>query len=92
MVALLLALGLVSGIVGLAVDQAEDPTIRRFLQRRRLEAISRKPDRLVTLPEAEDAVVLAKRFNERFLLTRFSKLVASLKKNAARRSPSRRQP
>jgi len=82
--ALLLALGLVAGIVGLAVNQADDPTIRRFLQRRRLEAISRKPDRFVTLSEAEDALVLARKFNEKFLFVRFSKLVASFKKHSRR--------
>jgi hypothetical protein len=84
--ALLLALGLVAGIVGLAVNQADDPTIRRFLQRRRLDAISRKPDRLVTLPEAEDALVLARKFDEKILFLRFGKLVASLK-NTHRRHP-----
>jgi hypothetical protein len=86
--ALLLALGLVSGIVGLAVNQADDPTIRRFLQRRRLDAISRKPDRFVTLPEAEDGIVLSRRFGEKFLLSRFTKLVASIKKY----TPTRRHP
>ena len=86
--ALLLALGLVSGIVGLAVNQADDPTIRRFLQRRRLDAISRKPDRFVTLPEAEDGIVLSRRFGEKLLLSRFTKLVASMKKSTS----SRRHP
>ena len=85
--ALLLALGLVSGIVGLAVNQADDPTIRRFLQRRRLDAISRKPDRLVTPPEAEDGIVLSRRFGEKFLLSRFTRLVASMKSTSSRRHP-----
>ena len=85
MAALLLALGLVTGIVSLAANQADDPTIRRFLQKRRLEAISRKPNRLVTLPEAEDALYLAHKFDDRLLFNRFGKLVASLKKSNLRR-------
>ena len=85
MAALLLALGLVSGIVGLAVGQADNPSIRRFLQRRRLDEIARKPDHRVTLPEAEDAVIIARRLDEKLLFTRFTKLVASMKHN--RRHP-----
>ena len=85
MLALLLALGLVSGIVGLAVDQAEDPTIRRFLQKRRIESLSRRPDSMLTLPEAEDALVLARKFDDKFLIARFGKLVASMKSSTTRR-------
>ena len=84
MVALLLALGLVSGIVSLAASQADDPTIRRFLQKRRLETIARKPNRLVTLPEAEDGLYLARKYGDRFLFLRFGKLVASLKSKQRR--------
>jgi len=84
--ALLLALGLVTGIVGLAANQAEDPTIRRFLQKRRLEALARKPNKLITLPEAEDALYLAHKLDDEFLFLRFGKLVASIK-HKQRRHP-----
>ena len=83
--AVLLAFGLVGGIVGLAAAQAENPTIRRFLQKRRLTSLARKPDSKLTLLEAEDGVLLSRRYmqedpSNRFLLTRFTNLVACLKK------------
>ena len=83
--AILLAFGLVGGIVGLAAAQADNPTIRRFLQKRRLTSLARKPDGKLTLLEAEDGVLLSRRYmqedpSNRFLLTRFTNLVACLKK------------
>jgi hypothetical protein len=83
--AVLLAFGLVGGIVGLAAAQADNPTIKRFLQKRRLCSIAKKPDGKISLLEAEDGVLLSRRYMEeepsnRFLLLRFTKLVASLKK------------
>ena len=83
--AVLLAFGLVGGIVGLAAAQADNPTVKRFLQKRRLASIAKKPDSKISLLEAEDGVLLSRRYMEenpsnRFLLSRFTKLVASLKK------------
>ena len=75
--AILLALGLVAGIVRLAISQADDPSIKRFLQRKRLDAIARKPDSAITLSEAEDALVLARRLGDGKMASRASKLVAS---------------
>jgi hypothetical protein len=85
--AILLAFGLVGGIVGLAAAQADNPTIKRFLQQRRLASLAKKPDSKLSLLEAEDGVLLSQRYmaenpSNRFLLTRFTKLVASLKKQA----------
>jgi hypothetical protein len=74
--ALVFAFGLVAGIVGLAVNQADDPTIKRFLQRRRLDTIARKPDRTITFPEAEDALAIARRLGDEKMQVRFGKLVA----------------
>jgi len=82
--ALLLALGFVGGIVGLAVNQADNPTIKRFMRKRLLLGIARKPDEEISREDAENGVVLARQFDCRILLTRFEKLVAS-KKNAPRR-------
>lgn len=83
MPALLLALGLVVGLISLSKQQADDPTIKRFLQKRRLDIIAAKPDRQVTRLEAEDGLILAKRFEEKNLELRFTKLVASLKKGSS---------
>ena len=83
--AILLAFGLVGGIVGLAAAQADNPTIKRFLEQRRLGLLAKKRDGKLTLLEAEDGVLLSRRYmgekpSNRFLLTHFTNLVASLKK------------
>lgn len=80
---LLLALGLVAGIVGLAWRQADDPTIKKFLEEQRLRKLVRKlfvaPGTL-TLPEAEDGLILASRHGDRALAKKFTKVVTYLKK------------
>jgi hypothetical protein len=80
---LLLALGLVVGLISLSKQQADDPTIKRFLQKRRLGIIAAKPDRQITRLEAEDGLILAKRFEEKNLEMRFAKLIASLQKGSS---------
>lgn len=82
MSAILLAFGLVTGIVGLAWRQADDPTIRKYVERKRLQFIAGKADWHITRREAEDALVLARRHGEKALVKRFGKLVASLRKGA----------
>ena len=83
MPALLLAIGLVVGLISFSQKQAEDPTVKRFLQKRRLAIIAAKPDRQITRLEAEDGLILSRRFEEKDLENRFAKLVASLKRGAA---------
>ena len=83
--ALLLALGVVAGIVKLAFSQQEDPSIRRALEKRRLLVIAKKRDAVLTLPEAEDGLILSKRHGQDLLVKRFSKLVVSLKKRRSSR-------
>lgn len=83
--ALLLALGFVGGIVGLAVNQADNPTIKQFMRKRMLARIASKPDSAISREEAENALVLARQFDCRFLLARFTKLVASIKTQRSRR-------
>lgn len=78
--AVIIALGLVVGLISFSKKQAEDPTVKRFLQKRRLTIIAAKPDRQITRLEAEDGLILSKRFEEKALAERFAKLVASLKK------------
>ena len=79
MVAILIAFGLVGGIVKLAVDQANDPTIRRFLQKRRLVAILKKREPSVTLSEAEDGLAITRYLGDEVLHRKFEKIVASKK-------------
>jgi len=78
--ALLLAFGLVSGIVGLAWNQADDPTIKRLVAQKRLHFIAGKPDSKITLDQAEDGLVLARHHGNKALVMRFGKLVALLRK------------
>ena len=84
--ALVLALGFVVGVVTLACQQKEDPTLRRFLERRRLGILASKKNRVLTRTEAEDGLVLALRHDDKKLAQRFGRLVASWKRNP-RRSP-----
>lgn len=79
MLALLFALGLVAGVVGLAKGQADDPSIRRFLEEHRLRHVASKRDGALTLPEAEDGLFLARRYGDRALTRRFENVVTSLK-------------
>jgi hypothetical protein len=85
MSALILALGFVVGVVTLACQQKEDPTIRRFLEKRRLGILASKPDRVLTRSEAEDGLALAMRHDDKKLVKRFGRLVASLKTHGSLR-------
>jgi hypothetical protein len=87
MLPIFIALGLVAGIVGLAENQVEDPSIKRFLRKRRMLTIARKLDSAITLPEAEDALYLSRYFNEKKLHARFVKVVASKKQPLRRHHP-----
>ena len=63
MLALLVALGLVAGVVGLAKGQADDPSIRRFLEEHRLRHVASKRVQVRSL-EAEDGLFLARRHGD----------------------------
>lgn len=75
---LLFAFGLVGGIVSWGCKQAEDPTMKRFLMRKRLMAIAAIPDDKQSRRGAEDALVLARRLDEQKLVMRFESLVSSM--------------
>jgi hypothetical protein len=75
-----LAFGLVSGIISLAWRQAENPTFKRFLMKKRLEAIAAVPDSKLDIRGAEDGLALARRLEQPKLVTRFEALVTSLKR------------
>jgi hypothetical protein len=77
---LLFAFGLVGGMVSWACHQAEDPTVKRFLMRKRLMAIAKFPNSQQTRRGAEDALVLARRLGEEKLAARFEALVSSMRR------------
>ncbi len=81
MVAVLLAFGLVTGIVGLAWRESDDPAIRRFIEKKRLGHLAAKPDNRITRDQAEDGLVLARRHGQTALVKRFGKLVASRRRS-----------
>jgi hypothetical protein len=82
--AVVLALGLVVGLIRLSTQQAADPTIKRYLQKRRLGIIAAKPDCQITRLEAEDGKILSERFGEKALASRFAKLLTSFQKGSDR--------
>lgn len=82
--ALVLALGFVVGVISLACQQKEDPSIRRFLEKRRLGILASKKDRVLTRAEAEDGRILALRHDDKALAQRFNRLVASKKEGRTR--------
>jgi hypothetical protein len=57
------------------------------MQRRRLLSIASKPEALVTLAEAEDALAISRYLNEKKLHAKFIKVVASKKKQPRRPHP-----
>ena len=79
MLGLLFAFGLIGGMVAWSCKQAENPTFKRFLDRKRLDTIASLPDRKINLRGAEDALVLARRLGDQKLAARFGALVSSLR-------------
>lgn len=80
----LLAIGIVAAVVGLAWRQAENPTIRRADERWKLASYAGTPDDKLTLDDAENALVLARRQGQGELAKRFEAVVASRRKAARR--------
>jgi len=83
--ALLLALGLVAGIVGLATyspgdSRAQDP-VKRYLEGKRLRLLASKPASRLSFTEAEDGLVLARRLGDDVLAAKFGKVLASRKRS-----------
>ena len=79
--ALLLALGLVAGIVGLATyspgdSRAQDP-VKRYLEGKRLRLLASKPASRLSFTEAEDGLVLARRLGDDALAAKFEKMLTT---------------
>lgn len=82
MLGLLFAFGLVGGLVGLACHQADDPTIKRFFWRKRLDVLASVPVEKLDLRGAEDGLALARRLGDRKLVERFTKIVNSKRRRS----------
>lgn len=75
----ILALGLVSGLVGFAIRETVNPSRKRDSEEGKLEKLKSKFP-MVTLDEAEDGAVLARRYGDKKSEADFSKAVSALRK------------
>lgn len=79
---LLAALGAVVGLVAYAVNKATAPAEKPRAERDRLEALKRKgtpQTGFLSLDEAEDGLVLARRFGDGKAALKFSAVIARLR-------------
>jgi hypothetical protein len=81
---LLAALGIVGGLAALAsTEKSDDPVLRPALQARRLAGIlAAGRRRNLTLAEAEDGLVLARRLGRRVLAGKFEREISELKRRS----------
>lgn len=77
---ILLGLGLVGGLLKLAYDQKEEPTIKPALRKAKLLRLARIPRKKMTLAHAEDGAVLAREFKMPKLENEFKVIINQLKK------------
>ncbi len=80
MLPIFLGLGLIGGLVSLAIRQAKEPTIKPALEKRKLIVLAKIPRHKLTLSQAEDGVVLARRFSSPVLEKEFLKIVEKIKR------------
>jgi len=74
----LAAAGIVGALVVFTnVEKSDEPVVKPALEKVKLAWLARK--RRLTLPEAEDGVVLSRRLGERDLERRFERVVRRLK-------------
>ncbi len=78
MVPLLIGLAAVGGLVGMAIKRALGPAKKPLAEREKLEALKMK--RLLSLDQAEDGLVLARRYGDRKAEVRFAIEVRKLRK------------
>ncbi len=81
MLAVLGALGLVGGIVWLGATRTVEKSIKSNLEKQKLVKLTKK--KKLSLDEAEDGVVLARRFKNSKLASQFEKEAVVLRKNRA---------
>jgi hypothetical protein len=81
MYAALTALGVVAGLVVLAVRSTTRPVRSVAWAKIRLKNLASKPRNQITLDEAEDGLVLSRRLKVKPLEREFAKLILKLRKN-----------
>ena len=75
---LLAAVGIVGALVALAnVEKSDEPVVKPAVEKLKLAWLARR--RRLTLPEAEDGLVLSRRLGERDLARKFERVVRQLK-------------
>lgn len=80
MLAALLALGTVGGLVLLAWRGVSTEHLSVAFQKKKLVTLAQKPTAKLTLDEAEDGLVLARRFKQKELAKKFATIVADKRK------------
>lgn len=75
---LILALSAVGLLVGKAIMKAAGPSTKPLDERYKLERL--KLRKVITLDEAEDGLVLARRYNDKGAMVRFQIEISKLKK------------
>jgi hypothetical protein len=77
---ILIAFAAVGGLVAVACREKDDPFIKPAWQKTRLAMLAGTPANQLTLAQAEDGVVLSRKFEERDLEKRFATVAKQLKK------------
>ena len=80
-----MTIGAVGGFVALAHRQAAEPTIKPALLKLRLSRLAKMPVKNLTLDQAEDGMVLSRKFNEPDLEREFAKVATMLKSRRSKR-------
>lgn len=76
----LLALGLVGGLVSFAVRETVSPTIKPNMEKAKLEKLKSKELSQLKLNEAEDGAVLARRYGDKRAESYFKHAISGLRK------------
>jgi hypothetical protein len=81
---LITAFAVVGSLVAVAYREKADPVIKPALQKSRLAMLARMPASRLTLDQAEDGMVLSRKFEEHDLEKRFAAVAKQLKKGRRR--------
>lgn len=85
MLAMIIAFAAVGGFMAFAYRESDKPVVKPALQKLRLARLARISTNKITLDEAEDGVVLSRRFGEHDLEKRFAKVVRDLREQTTKK-------